>query len=178
MADENLQVLAYYTLSSHSLGREQIPAKYLKKLPSNYHAPVILLGRLARDLKVKGKGFGEYLLLDALYRAYELSKSSLGAMAVVVDPINKVAEDFYRSYGFVLLPDSQKMFLPMNVIKQLKWKKHGLVAIEHKVYSLASTAPPKAKNKMLAPISRAFLRSAAGLLCTSWSSQPSPRSLW
>ncbi len=120
MADENLQVLAYYTLSSHSLGREQIPAKYLKKLPSNYHAPVILLGRLARDLKVKGKGFGEYLLLDALYRAYELSKSSLGAMAVVVDPINKVAEDFYRSYGFVLLPDSQKMFLPMNVIKQLK----------------------------------------------------------
>lgn len=120
MADENLQVLAYYTLSSHSLGREQIPAKYLKKLPSNYHAPVILLGRLARDLKVKGKGFGEYLLLDALYRAYELSESSLGAMAVVVDPINKVAEDFYRSYGFVLLPDSQKMFLPMNVIKQLK----------------------------------------------------------
>lgn len=120
MADENLQVLAYYTLSSHSLGREQIPAKYLKKLPSNYQAPVILLGRLARDLKVKGKGFGEYLLLDALYRAYELSESSLGAMAVVVDPINKVAEDFYRSYGFVLLPDSQKMFLPMNVIKQLK----------------------------------------------------------
>lgn len=118
--DEELNVIGYYTLSSHSLGREQIPNKFLNKVPRNYHAPVILLGRLARDFKAKGRGLGEYLLLDALIRAYELSENSLGAMAVVVDPINILAQDFYRSFGFVLLPDSQKMFLPMNVIKQLR----------------------------------------------------------
>ena len=33
-------VIGYYTLSSESLGREQIPDKYIKKVPQNYNAPV------------------------------------------------------------------------------------------------------------------------------------------
>lgn len=112
-------VLGYYTLSSESLGRDLIPDKYLKKVPINYNAPVILLGRLARDIKAKGTGLGEYLLLDALFRAFTLSEESIGAMAVVVDPINENAVNFYRKYGFTQLPDSQKMFLPMNTIRQI-----------------------------------------------------------
>ncbi|MCB9425903.1 MAG: GNAT family N-acetyltransferase [Flavobacteriales bacterium] len=115
----NDDVIGYYTLTSESLGREQIPEKFLKKVPKNYNAPVILLGRLARDISSKKTGLGEYLLMDALFRAYDLSEKSIGAMAVVVDPINEYAENFYRKYGFELLPDSGKMFLPMNTIKQL-----------------------------------------------------------
>ncbi|ELR69316.1 hypothetical protein C900_05157 [Fulvivirga imtechensis AK7] len=40
-------------------------------------------------------------------------------MAVVVDPISENAVKFYEKYGFEQLPDSEKMFLPMNVIRQL-----------------------------------------------------------
>ncbi|MDA3818254.1 MAG: hypothetical protein PF486_12805 [Prolixibacteraceae bacterium] len=40
-------------------------------------------------------------------------------MAVVVDPINEKAFDFYSKYGFEQLPDSERMFLPMKVIGQL-----------------------------------------------------------
>ena len=40
-------------------------------------------------------------------------------MAVVVDRINNYAEAFYERYGFIRLPDSEKLFLPMNTIKQL-----------------------------------------------------------
>ena len=112
-------VIGYYTLTSESLGRELIPEEYLKKVPKNYNAPVILLGRLARDLKAKGSGLGEFLLLDALFRAFTLSEESIGAMAVVVDPINELAVKFYQKYGFEQLPDSKKMFLPMNTIKQI-----------------------------------------------------------
>lgn len=112
-------VIGYYTLTSESLGRELIPKEYLKKVPKNYNAPVILLGRLARDLKAKGSGLGEFLLLDALFRAFTLSEESIGAMAVVVDPINEHALKFYQKYGFEQLPDSEKMFLPMNTIKQI-----------------------------------------------------------
>ena len=112
-------VIGYYTLSSESLGREEIPARYLKKIPRHYNAPVILLGRLARDLRFKGTGLGEHLLLDALFRAFTLSEQSIGAMAVVVDPINERAVQFYQHYGFQMLPDSGKMFLPMNTIRQL-----------------------------------------------------------
>lgn len=113
------KVIGYYTLSSESLGREQIPDEYIKKVPQIYNAPVILLGRLARDLTTKGTGLGEHLLLDALFRALQLSEKSIGAMAVVVDPINEFAVNFYKKYGFEQLPDSEKMFLPMRTIRQL-----------------------------------------------------------
>ncbi|WKN45790.1 GNAT family N-acetyltransferase [Tunicatimonas pelagia] len=117
--DKDSNVIGYYTLTSESLGRELIPEKYIKKVPRNYNAPVILLGRLARDINEKGTGLGEYLLLDALFRAFTLSEESIGAMAVVVDPINEYAIKFYQKYGFEQLPDSEKMFLPMNTIKQI-----------------------------------------------------------
>lgn len=117
--DKEQNVIGYYTLTSESLGRELIPEKYLKQVPKNYHAPVILLGRLARDITTKGTGLGEYLLLDALFRSYNLSNESIGAMAVVVDPINEMAVEFYEKYGFEQLPDSERMFLPMKVIEQL-----------------------------------------------------------
>lgn len=117
--DNKQNVIGYYTLTSESLGRELIPEKYLKQVPKNYNAPVILLGRLANDITTKGTGLGEHLLLDALFRSYKLSNESIGAMAVVVDPINEKAFDFYRKYGFEQLPDSEKMFLPMKVIEQL-----------------------------------------------------------
>lgn len=118
-SDDDNNVIGYYTLTSESLGRELIPEKYLKKVPKNYNGPVILLGRLARDLRQKGSGLGEHLLLDALFRAFTLSEESIGAMAVVVDPINEYAVKFYEKYGFERLPDSEKMFLPMNTIKQI-----------------------------------------------------------
>lgn len=118
-SDDNNYVLGYYTLTSESLGRELIPEKYLKKVPEKYNAPVILLGRLARNLRQKGSGLGEHLLLDALFRAFTLSEKSIGAMAVVVNPINEYAVKFYEKYGFERLPDSEKMFLPMNSIKQI-----------------------------------------------------------
>ncbi len=117
--DNEQNVIGYYTLTSESLGRELIPEKYLKQVPKNYNAPVILLGRLARDITTKGTGLGEHLLLDALFRSYNLSNESIGAMAVVVDPINEKVVEFYEKYGFEQLPDSEKMFLPMKVIEQL-----------------------------------------------------------
>jgi predicted N-acetyltransferase YhbS len=117
--DDQQNVIGYYTLSSESLGREIIPEKFLKLLPKNYYTPVILLGRLARDISAKGTGLGEHLLLDALFRSYNLSNKSIGAMAIVADPINEKAVEFYKKFGFEQLPDSKKMFLPMKVIEQL-----------------------------------------------------------
>lgn len=117
--DTEDKVMGYYTLTSESIGRDLIPENYIKQVPQNYNAPVILLGRLARDIRAKGTGLGEHLLLDALFRSYKLSKESIGAMAVVVDPINNNAFKFYKKYGFEQLPDSQKMFLSMKIIGHL-----------------------------------------------------------
>ncbi|MBD3637447.1 MAG: GNAT family N-acetyltransferase [Crocinitomicaceae bacterium] len=113
------RVQGYYTLSNTGIPRELIPDKFQKKFPTAYKTiPATLLGRLARDKTCKGKGMGERLLVDALFRSY-LASEQLGSFAVVVDPIDEMAISFYESYGFKLLPDSGKMFIPMATIKQL-----------------------------------------------------------
>jgi len=112
-------VHGYYTLSANSIKKDEFPDLLQKKLPPNYtDNPIILLGRLAIDSNMKGNGWGEFLLVDALFRCLDISES-LGTMAVVVDPIDKTAQSFYEKYGFILLPGSGKMFLPIKTIKQL-----------------------------------------------------------
>jgi predicted GNAT family N-acyltransferase len=112
-------VQGYYTLSNSSIPKDLIPFDIQKKLPPAYTSiPVTLLGRLAVDGRFHGKGLSKLLLLDALYRSFDLSKK-IGSFAVVVDPLDNEAEDFYSKYGFIKLPDSGKMFLAMKTIEQL-----------------------------------------------------------
>lgn len=120
LTDESNDLLkGYYTLSNNSIPQDKIPPNFQKKLPNSYTTiPTTLLGRLAVDERYKGQGLGKLLLVDALYRSYEIS-SSVGSYAVVVDPIDQSAVEFYSKYGFILLPDSGKMFLPMQTIKSL-----------------------------------------------------------
>lgn len=112
-------IKGYYTLSNNSIPLEIVPGEIRKKLPGSYEAiPTTLLGRLAIDHTFQGQGIGKLILVDALKRSYELSKT-IGSFAVVVDPIDQEAENFYQKYGFIKLPDSGKMFLPMKTIGQL-----------------------------------------------------------
>lgn len=112
-------IQGYYTLANNSLPLSLIPADLQKKLPKSYSSiPTTLLGRLAIDCRFQGEGLGRLLLIDALYKSYEISKT-VDSFAVVVDPIDKDAENFYEKYGFIKLPDSGKMFLAMQTIKNL-----------------------------------------------------------
>ncbi len=112
-------VKGYYTLSNNSIPLNQVPENIRKKLPKSYKTvPTTLLGRLAVDNNFQGQGIGKYLLIDALKRSYETSKQ-IGSLAVIVDPLDEEAERFYEKYGFIKLPDSGKMFLPMKTIQQL-----------------------------------------------------------
>ncbi len=119
LIDEDDIVKGYYTLSANSIRRDDFPENLLKKLPPSYpDLPAVLLGRLAIDKSLQGKGYGEILLINALKKCYEISES-LGTIAVIVDPIDEKAQNFYNRYGFILLPTSKKMFLPIKTIKQL-----------------------------------------------------------
>src|SRR6516165_5348756 len=55
-------IVGYYTLAASSLDRSALPG--LKSGPRQI--PVILLGRLAVDVKYQGQGIGDRLLLHAL----------------------------------------------------------------------------------------------------------------
>lgn len=117
--NETGKISGYYTLSSSSISNDLIPESLKKKLPKSYLSiPAVLLGRLAVDKNFQGKGIGKLLLIDSLKRCYDTSKS-IGAFAVITHPLDKEAEKFYEKYGFISLPDSGKMFLPMKTIEEL-----------------------------------------------------------
>ncbi len=116
---ESKLIKGYYTLANNSIPLNVIPTTFQKKLPKSYTSiPTTLLGRLAIDKRFQGKGIGKLLLIDALKRSYDISKN-IGSFAVVVDPLDIDAEKFYDRYGFIKLPDSGKMILPMNTINKL-----------------------------------------------------------
>lgn len=116
---EKTTIMGYYTLANSSIPLDVIPQELQKQLPKSYTSiPTTLLGRLAVDQKFQSKGTGKLLLIDALKRSFILSKS-IGSFAVIVDPLDKEAEKFYTKYGFIILPDSGKMFLPMKTISSL-----------------------------------------------------------
>ena len=120
MPTEGNAIKGYYTLSNAGIDKNLLPEDLKNKLPFNYlNLPATLLGRLAVDLTFKRKGIGELLLMDALKRSYNTSLKSIASMAVVVDPIDDNAVNFYKKYGFIVLPDSGKMFLAMKTISQL-----------------------------------------------------------
>ena len=117
--NESDEIQGYYTLSNNSISLDLIPNSFKKHLPKSYTSiPTTLLGRLAVDNKYKNQGLGKLLLVDALKRSFEVSKIS-GSFAVVTVPLNENAEKFYSKYGFIKLPDSGKMFLPMKTVKLL-----------------------------------------------------------
>ena len=112
-------IIGYYTLSSFRIDLRDLPEDVIKKLPAYPVVPVTLLGRLAIDHRYKERGAGEFILVDALHRAFTQS-AQIAATAVVVDAIDERAVGFYRHFGFMDFPDKPgRLFLPMKTIRDL-----------------------------------------------------------
>jgi len=112
-------VIGYYTLTSGSVDLGEWPEALKKKLPLYPVVPVMLLGRLALDKRDQGKGLGEYLLMDALWRCSTVAKE-IASLAIIVDAIDDNARRFYEHYGFYAFPkQANKLFLHMQTIQEM-----------------------------------------------------------
>jgi GNAT superfamily N-acetyltransferase len=110
-------IAGYYTLSSTSVQFGELPDKTVRKLPRYPLVPATLLGRLAVDRRQQGKGYGRFLLADALYRAV---RSEIASFAVIVDAKDENARRFYERESFLPFPDQpMKLFRPMADIRRL-----------------------------------------------------------
>lgn len=115
---DDMIVCGYYALSTHRVVYDALPTVEAKTLP-RLDVPVVLIGRLAVDQSVQGRGLGAMLLIDALRRAVQLS-ANVGIRAVEVDALNEAARSFYTKVGFRrLLDDPRHLFLPLHEIRQL-----------------------------------------------------------
>lgn len=115
---EEDEVVGYFTLSSGSIPKEEIPEKESKKLARYSDIPFAVIGRLAVDKKHQGKKLGDYLLVEAFGEILKVSEV-LGIAGVFVDPIDESALNYYKKFGFIKLNSSNRMFLPIATIRQL-----------------------------------------------------------
>ena len=113
---EHQKIIGYYTLSMSGIDLESLPQKIANKLPKYPIVGVTLIGRLAVDNNYRGAGWGKLLIMDALYRSLDASKST-ASFAVIVDAIDDEAVKFYRRFEFDNFPDQQyKLFRTMTNI--------------------------------------------------------------
>lgn len=110
-------IAGYYTLSQTAVNVGEWPVEAVRKLPKYPLIPSTLLGRLAMDRRQQGKGYGRFLLADALFMAVS---SKIASFAVVVDAKDENTRRFDERESFLPFPDQPlKLFRPMADLKQL-----------------------------------------------------------
>lgn len=105
--DSDGKLAALYSLSSQSMLREDASGWIARNTPGQI--PVILMGMFGINEKYQGLGLGHQLMIDAVHRCAGIAEQ-LGAKALVVDPIDDKACNFYKHFGFREIPGTSRMY--------------------------------------------------------------------
>jgi GNAT superfamily N-acetyltransferase len=113
---ESPVALGFYTLAAGELPMTGLPPELARKLPRYPSVPVVRIGRLAVDLRQRGKGWGAILIADAIERVL---RAEIAAYALLVDAKDESAVTFYRHLGFLPTTEADKMlFLPLATMRR------------------------------------------------------------
>lgn len=119
LTPDGKRVAGYYTLSQCAVELDALSESLQKKLPKYRLVPVTLLGRFAVSREFQGRGLGEHLLMDVLYRSL-VNSHHIASAAVMADAKDENAASFYRKYGFIQLPRvPSRMFLSMATVAKM-----------------------------------------------------------
>ena len=113
--DDPRTILGYFTLCAHGLAPGVVPEEARKHLPRYPLVSATLMGRFAISQSHQGRGLGAILLASALRKAYE-NADVVGSSMVVVDALDERAATFYVAHGFIRLPESMRLVMPMKTI--------------------------------------------------------------
>lgn len=109
--DDRLGVVGFYSLSSFTLSIADLPSEHVRRLPRYDAIPAALIGRLARDQRVRGQRIGDLLLADAVRRILGAGRS-IAVFAIVVEAKDDRAAAFYRNFGFESFPSrARRLFM-------------------------------------------------------------------
>lgn len=110
------RVVSYYSLAAGGIGREAMPTKLRRDTPPI--VPVVVLGRLATDRPLEGRGLGGDMLSEAVSRMLTAA-NEIGVRALLVHAIDDEAVGFYRKYSFVPTPIGDRtLLLPVETARQ------------------------------------------------------------
>jgi GNAT superfamily N-acetyltransferase len=109
-------VVAYYSLATGSVEHKQAPGKVRRNMPDPI--PVMIIGRLAVDKSLQGRGVGRGLLKDAVLRTLKAAQIA-GIRAILVHALDEEAATFYRKNGFMDSPiDPLILMLPLEQVRK------------------------------------------------------------
>ena len=114
-----IKIAGYFTLCAYGLSPGAIPEAAQKYLPRYPVVSATLIGRLAVSKHLQGQRLDSMLLAQALRKAHE-NASVVGSSMVVVDAIDDRAVRFYQAHGFIKLPESMRLILPMRTIADIR----------------------------------------------------------
>jgi GNAT superfamily N-acetyltransferase len=106
--DEADRLRGYYALAAGAVTRRDATTAVRRNMPDP--VPVMVLARLAVDLRARGRRLGGALLRDAWQRC-ELVSREAGVRAMLVHALDERACGFYERYGFVRSPFHRLMLM-------------------------------------------------------------------
>lgn len=98
---EGRRVVAYYALASSAVTVETATGRLRRNMPDPI--PVVVLGRLAIDHALQGKGLGRALVRDACLRVMAAA-DAIGIRGMIVHALSESARAFYEQVGFEASP--------------------------------------------------------------------------
>jgi len=111
------RVVGYYALAFGSVSEDEATRAIKEDLPP-HPIPIILLARLAVDLREHGIGLGKGLLRDALLRTVQAADIA-GLRAMLTHAKDDAAKAFYQRFGFVESPiDPLTLMLSIKDIRE------------------------------------------------------------
>ncbi|MBE0472549.1 MAG: GNAT family N-acetyltransferase [Methyloprofundus sp.] len=114
--EQPTEIIAYMSLVVCEVLTEDIPHQWKKKDPSRI--PTAKLAKLAVSIDQQRKGYGETLLIDALQKTLNVSKT-MGLAGLFVDAKHKQAKTYYQQFGFLSLPEQlDNLFMPLSTINK------------------------------------------------------------
>ncbi|OBX03099.1 GCN5 family acetyltransferase [Gallibacterium genomosp. 3] len=101
-------VVGFYALAAGSVTHQLVSSALRRNMPEPI--PVIVLGRLAIDVKYQGQKLGAALLKDAVLRA-KIVAEQVGVKALLVHALNDNVRQFYLNYGFQSSPIDDRLLM-------------------------------------------------------------------
>lgn len=99
LAFDGQTLVGFYCISVYSLQHNLLNASLRRNMPDPI--PVILLGRLAVDVRYQGKGLGTMLVSHALAMTRKIADIG-GVVGLAVHPFSENEISFYKKIGFKL----------------------------------------------------------------------------
>ena len=101
VVDENQLVMGYYALAAGAVRHQDATRSIRQNMPNPI--PVMVLARLAVDIRTQGMQLGAGLLRDAVDRSLAVAKNT-GVRALLVHALHERAKEFYLYFGFQASP--------------------------------------------------------------------------